>query len=218
MTSSGLSLEFVWICDMKHRTNNVSTVNQSVQFEEGEQCRRDKLSPGLLYLEQVCRMLENIAKLQQQNHTLQKEVEILKNQHAEIKCASLNEEEINYPASQSLDGPEYQTSQQTRLKDSREFRHRSQSDTRAFLGPHRRARFAQDESFVSAGVLFEEPDSKVPILENEHKKPSKIQKLKFTSFSRQETQKPDTENKSVQPKKKTKLSSFFRSRRMTTRL
>ncbi|XP_051973021.1 uncharacterized protein si:dkey-106l3.7 [Xyrauchen texanus] len=196
------------------------TVESQLEFEEGEQCRRNKLSPGLLYLEQVCRMLENIAKLQQQNHTLQKEVEMLKSQHAEIKCASLNEEEINYPASQSLeiDGPEDQTSLKTRLKDSKEFRHRSQSDTRAFLGPHRRARFAQDESFVSAGVLFEEPDSKYPIPENEHKKPSKIQKLKFTSFRRQKTRKPDTENKSVQPEKKTKLSIFFRSRRMTTRL
>ncbi|RXN21322.1 hypothetical protein ROHU_024243 [Labeo rohita] len=65
--------------------NRSKTVNRSVQLADGDQYRLDKLSPGLLYLEQVCRMLENIAKLQQQNYSLQKEVEILKSQHAEIK-------------------------------------------------------------------------------------------------------------------------------------
>ncbi|KAI7793113.1 uncharacterized protein LOC130546313 isoform X2 [Triplophysa rosa] len=186
-------------------------------FEEAEQRRLDKLSPGLLYLEQVCRMLENIAKLQQQNHNLQKEVENLKSQHAETECARLNEKAINYLARQRLEvlAHEDSSSLSTFSEEPAPFRHRSVSDTRASLGRQRRAGFAQDESF--AGVLFEEPDSNDPPPQHESKKPSKIQKIKFTSLRRQETQKPP-QSKSDQPKKKTKLSNFFRSRRMTTRL
>ncbi|XP_051766465.1 uncharacterized protein si:dkey-106l3.7 isoform X2 [Ctenopharyngodon idella] len=192
-------------------------VDSQLEFADGDQYRLDKLSPGLLYLEQVCRMLENIAKLQQQNHSLQKEVEILKSQHAEIECVRLHKEEISYPDSQSLQilGHEDPTSGSSRLKEPMGFRHRSVSDTQA-VGRHRRARFARDD--LIADVLVEEPDDKDPQPENEHKKLSKIQKLKFTSFRRQGTQQSDKESQSVQPKKKTKLPNIFRSRRMTTRL
>ncbi|XP_058646036.1 uncharacterized protein si:dkey-106l3.7 isoform X1 [Onychostoma macrolepis] len=184
-----------------------------------DQYRLDKLSPGLLYLEQVCRMLENIAKLQQQNYCLQKEVEILKGQHGEIECGSLHEEEISYPASQGLQilGHEDPPREKTHLKEPMAFRHRSVSDTEAAVGRHRRARFVRDEPI--AEVLVEEPDGKDLLPGNEHKKPSKIQKLKFTSFRRQETQQSDKESKSFQPKKKTRMPSFFsRSRSTTTRL
>ncbi|KAI2659945.1 Adenylosuccinate synthetase [Labeo rohita] len=194
------------------------SVHSQLELADGDQYRLDKLSPGLLYLEQVCRMLENIAKLQQQNYSLQKEVEILKSQHAEIKCRNLHEEEIGYPASQSLRilGHEDPPSKQIHLKEPMGFRHRSVSDTQAAVSHRRRTRFAREPA---AGVLVEEPDGKDPLPENEHKKPSKIHKLKFASFRRQETQLSDRESKSSQPKKKTRMPSFFsRSRSMTTRL
>ncbi|XP_077099140.1 uncharacterized protein LOC143750146 isoform X2 [Siphateles boraxobius] len=193
-------------------------LDSQLVFADGDQYRLDKLSPGLLYLEQVCRMLENIAKLQQQNHTLHKELEILKSQHAENKCVSFHKEEISDPASQSLQilGHEDPDSGSSRLKESMGFRHRSVSDTQAAISRHRRAKFAQDEPI--ADILVEEPEGKDPLLENEHKKLSKIQKLKFTSFRRQGTQKSDSESKSFQPKKKTKLPKIFRSRTITTRL
>lgn len=70
--------------------NTGHDLSVSQQFEEAEQNRLDKLSPGLLYLEQVCRMLENIAKLQQQNHNLQKEVENLKSQHDETEVSDID--------------------------------------------------------------------------------------------------------------------------------
>lgn len=184
-----------------------------LEFEEAEQRRLDKLSPGLLYLEQVCRMLENIAMLQQQNYNLQKEVEILKSQHAETECALLNEKETNYLARLEILAHGDSSSLSTFSEEPTPFRHRSVSDTRASVGRHRRTGFAQDESL--AGVLFEEPDNPPPELDS--KKPSKMQKLKFTSLRRQETQKPP-QSKSNQPKKKTKLPNFFRSRKMTTRL
>ncbi|XP_056109277.1 uncharacterized protein si:dkey-106l3.7 isoform X2 [Rhinichthys klamathensis goyatoka] len=193
-------------------------LDSQLAFADGNQYRLDKLSPGLLYLEQVCRMLENIAMLQQQNHSLQKELEILKSQHAEKECVSFHKEEIRYPASQSLQilGHEDPDSGPSRLKEPKGFRHRSVSDTQAAVSRHRRARFAQDEPI--ADILVEEPEGKDPLLENEHKKLSKIQKLKFTSFRRQGTQQSDSESKSFQPKKKTKLPKIFRSRTITTRL
>ncbi|KAL1266841.1 hypothetical protein QQF64_002516 [Cirrhinus molitorella] len=193
--------------------------HSQLELADGDQYRLDKLSPGLLYLEQVCRMLENIAKLQQQNYSLQKEVEILKSQHAEIKCRSLHEEEICYPACQDLQilGLEDPPSESTQLKEPMGFRHRSVSDTHAAISHRRRTRLAQGQPI--AGVLLEEPDGKDPVPENEHKKQSKLQKLKFTSFRRQETQLSDRESKSSQSKKKTRMPSFFsRNRSMTTRL
>ncbi|XP_016102686.1 uncharacterized protein [Sinocyclocheilus grahami] len=192
--------------------------SQLEQLAGGDQYRLDKLSPGLLYLEQVCRMLENIAKLQQQNYSLQKEVEILKSQHAEIECGSLHEEEISYPGSQGLQilGHEDPPSESTHLKEPMVFRHRSVSDTQAAVGRHRRARFVRDGPITE--VLVEEPDGKDPLPGNEHKKLSKIQKLKFTSFRRQETQQSDRESKSFQPKKKTRMPSFLSRTSTTTRL
>ncbi|XP_026075271.1 uncharacterized protein LOC113054137 isoform X2 [Carassius auratus] len=190
-----------------------------LELVESDHCRLDKLSPGLLYLEQVCRMMENIATLQQQNYSLQKEVEILKSQHAEKELRSFHEEEISYPASQSLQilGHEDPSSESTHLKEHMGFRRRSVSDTQAAVGRHRRTRFFRDKPIVD--VLVEEPDGKDPLPGNEPKKLSKIQKLKFASFRRQETQQSDRESKSLQPKKKTRMPSFFsRSRSMTTRL
>ncbi|XP_018933495.1 uncharacterized protein LOC109060787 [Cyprinus carpio] len=193
--------------------------DSQLELADSDHYRLDKLSPGLLYLEQVCRMLENVAKLQQQNYSLQKEVEILKSQHAEIELGSFHVEEISYPASQGLQilGHEDPPSESSHLKEPMGFRHRSVSDTQAAVGHHRRTRFVRDKPIVD--VLVEEPDGKDPLPENEHKKPSKIQKLKFASFRRQETQQSDRESKSFQPKKKTRMPSFFsRSRSMTTRL
>ncbi|XP_055065133.1 uncharacterized protein [Misgurnus anguillicaudatus] len=188
-------------------------VVSQVEFEEGEQRRSDKLSPGLLYLEQVCRMLENIATLQQQNHSLQKELEILKSQHVETDSACSKESKMR----QRLEilAHEDSSSLSTLSEEPVAFRYRSASDTRASIGRNRRARFAQDESF--AGVVFEEPDSNISSPGHDTKKPSKIQKLKFTSFRKQETQKPHLESNSDQHKKKTKLPSIF-NRRRTTRL
>ncbi|XP_043106582.1 uncharacterized protein si:dkey-106l3.7 isoform X2 [Puntigrus tetrazona] len=194
-------------------------VHGQLEFADGDQYRLDKLSPGLLYLEQVCRMLENIAKLQQQNYSLQKEVEILKSQHAEVEHGILHEEEISYLASQGLQilGHKDPLSEASHLKEPMVFRHRSVSDTQATVSFHRRTRFVRNEPTVE--VFVEEPDGKNPLPENEHKKQSKIQKLKFTSFRRQETQQPDRESKSFQPKKKTRMPSIFsRSKSMTTRL
>ncbi|XP_056592881.1 uncharacterized protein si:dkey-106l3.7 [Triplophysa dalaica] len=188
-----------------------------LEFEEAEQMRLDKLSPGLLYLEQVCRMLEKIATLQQQNHNLQKEVENLNSQHAETEFSRLNEKETDYLARQRLEilAHEDSSSLSTLSEKPAPFRRRSVSDTQASLGRHRRAGFARDESF--AGVLSEEPESNDPPPEHKSKKPSKIQKIKLTSFRKQESQKPP-QSKSDQPKKKSKLPNIFRSRSMTTRL
>ncbi|XP_059400664.1 uncharacterized protein si:dkey-106l3.7 [Carassius carassius] len=194
-------------------------VDIQLELVDSDHCRLDKLSPGLLYLEQVCRMMENIATLQQQNYSLQKEVEILKSQHAEKELGSFHEEVISYPASQSLQilGHEDPPSESTHLKEPMGFRHRSVSDTQAAVGRHRRTMFVRDKPIVD--VLVEEPDGKDSLPENEQKKLSKIQKLKFASFRRKETQQSDRESKSFQPKKKTRMPSFFsRSRSMTTRL
>ncbi|KAG1970763.1 uncharacterized protein si:dkey-106l3.7 isoform X2 [Pimephales promelas] len=192
--------------------------DSQLAFTDGDQYRLDKLSPGLLYLEQVCRMLENIAKLQQQNHSLQKELDILKSQHAEKQCVSFHKEEIRYPAHQSLQILDHENpdSGPSRLKEPKGFRHRSVSDTQAAVSRRRRARFAQDEPI--ADILVEEPEGNDSLLENDHKKLNMIQKLKFASFRRQGTQQSDSESKSFQPKKKTKLPKIFRSRTITTRL
>ncbi|XP_056322849.1 uncharacterized protein si:dkey-106l3.7 isoform X2 [Danio aesculapii] len=192
-------------------------VDRHVEFADGgDQARLDALSPGLLYLEQVCRMLESIAKLQQQNQSLQTELEILRSQQAQIQWVSSHEEEISCPASQHLDilSHECPASQSSLLKEPAGFRQRSASDTQA-VNRHRRSRFVRDEQIADA--LVEEPEDKDPLPENEHKKLSRIQKLKFMSFRRQETHRSDGESNSLQTKKKTKLQNMFR-RRMTTRL
>ncbi|XP_009303495.1 uncharacterized protein si:dkey-106l3.7 isoform X2 [Danio rerio] len=182
----------------------------------GDQARLDALSPGLLYLEQVCRMLENIAKLQQQNQSLQSELEVLRSQQAQIQCVSSHEEEISCPAFQHLDilSHESPASQSTLLKEPGGFRHRSASDTQT-INRHRRTRFVRDEQIADA--LVEEPEDKDPLPEIKHKNQSRIQKLKFTSFRKKQTHQSDAESNSLQTKKKTKLQNMFR-RRMTTRL
>ncbi|XP_052423281.1 uncharacterized protein si:dkey-106l3.7 isoform X2 [Carassius gibelio] len=197
-------------------------VHRTFELVDSDQYRLDKLSPGLLYLEQVCKMLENIAMLQQQNYSLQKEVENLKSQHAEMECfqcGSLHEEEISYPTKQGLQilGHKDPASVSTHPQEPIVSLQSSVSGTQAAADRHRRAGFVQDEPI--AEVLVEEPDGKDPPPAKEHKKRSRIQKLKFTSFRRQETQQSDRESKSFQPERKTRTPSFFsRNRSITTRL
>ncbi|TRY65275.1 hypothetical protein DNTS_015440 [Danionella cerebrum] len=128
-----------------------------IEQADGGQTRLLQLSPGLVFLEQICRMLENIAQLQQQNHELQSKLDTLRSQQAETQHPSFQEEEVSHVACQRcqvLGHGELESG--LTLDEPMVFRQRSLSDTQTTSFRHRKARFVQDEQITP--VLVEESE------------------------------------------------------------
>ncbi|XP_066507573.1 uncharacterized protein si:dkey-106l3.7 [Hoplias malabaricus] len=163
----------------------------------------DALSPGLLYLEQLCRMLENIARLQRQNQSLQLEMDAIHIQrghpHRETVSSQKSEKHCADDPS-TLSSP---------------FRRRTASDTWAFLR-HRRKAKPQSEQFGSTDVLQEEPyDSLQEPLESEPGRTSSNLKQKMSSLRKNEK---SQHSRSHSLYGERSLMKLFRNRRKTTHL
>ncbi|KAG9263319.1 hypothetical protein AMEX_G23344 [Astyanax mexicanus] len=167
----------------------------------------DGLSPGLVYLEQMCRMLEQIARLQQKNQNLQVQMDTIRVQN---EAASAQKPETSSKFSKRSDP--------LRLEDpssltSNGFRHRTVSDTWAFLKHRRKPKL---EKFASTEVLLEEPVGNLePPVETEPRKKSSSLKQRISSLKK---------NDKINPSRSSSLHgersvlNLFRNRRKTTRL
>ncbi|KAL0965568.1 hypothetical protein UPYG_G00283040 [Umbra pygmaea] len=203
---------------------------QSEDMCEGETA---PLSPGLGYLEQVCRMLEEIARLQRQNQVLQMEMEALQQQQASQKsehdhrdCRAIMEG--GQPAHKTLE-----------VKDDKElpcqashnsnhvpqyFRRRSASDTRLMKGHLRKEGIMSRGQYLNEESLFEQPDDDVTEQVKEEsgkkKKESKTKTLRLKSFSlrRDATLEKTSQQINSSTKKATgnQLTHLFRRRKTVT--
>ncbi|KAM6902779.1 uncharacterized protein FYW49_016334 [Xenentodon cancila] len=92
---------------------------------------KQELSPGLCYLEQVCQMLEEIARQQMQNHGLQMETDVpCEHKDLQIDAAAVEKE----PSScDKLENPEDLENVSNKPKQRKHFRRRSVSDTTVAL-------------------------------------------------------------------------------------
>ncbi|XP_017552716.1 uncharacterized protein si:dkey-106l3.7 [Pygocentrus nattereri] len=168
----------------------------------------DGLSPGLLYLEQMCRMLEEIARLQQQNKSLQLEMNSIRGQR---KTTSSQNCEISTRAHER---PEVLRFEESSLS-SQPFRRRTASDTWAFLRPRRKAK-TQAEKFMSTDILAEEPDGNLHMpMEAQQKKAGTSLKQRISS-QRKNEKLEHSRNGSLHGDKS--LLKLFRNRRKTTLL
>ncbi|KAK1800320.1 hypothetical protein P4O66_000215 [Electrophorus voltai] len=126
--------------------------------EQAEGNTETGLSPGLLYLEQVCRVMQEMARVQKMNRRLQAEVETLRDcrRETERKSACSQQGAIN-----CADGerPELWGLEEPPDFLSHAFRRRTVSDTRAFLQQQNRAKSSKGGQFMSTDVLLEEPEN-----------------------------------------------------------
>ncbi|XP_076876483.1 uncharacterized protein LOC143525905 isoform X2 [Brachyhypopomus gauderio] len=174
------------------------------------------MSPGLLYLEQVCQVMQEMARLQQLNQRLQMEVESLRDRRRETEreSACLQKGEIKCTVIDRLElwGVEEQPDSSSPV-----FRRRTVSDTRAFLRQDNRAKLSKSGQFTSTNILLEEPETIQPAGETKMRKVSSSLKLKISSLRRNEKSKPAGRDSS-QSEKTTSLRQLFRNRRRSTRL
>lgn len=74
-----LMICFVWSARHSFHNFNLTSV-LPLQASGATETGWAELSPGFLYLEQMCRMLEKLAQLKMGHHGLQTEIEQLRNQ------------------------------------------------------------------------------------------------------------------------------------------
>ncbi|KAF7700818.1 uncharacterized protein si:dkey-106l3.7 isoform X1 [Silurus meridionalis] len=179
----------------------------------------EQLPPGFLYLEQMCRMLEEISRLQKENRDLHL---VIKNsqdrmEETEMKADSKQKADITSTDCEKLD-----------LQDAEDqpgpfseafFRRRSVSDTWTF-NRHRKSKAPRAEHFPSTDVLLEEPESPKPVtaqpVETEQRKASNSLKEKISSLRWNEKSKSAKSSSSSNEKKRI-FGQLFRNRRKTTR-
>ncbi|KAK6305383.1 hypothetical protein J4Q44_G00241630 [Coregonus suidteri] len=190
------------------------------------------LTPGLGYLEHVCRMLEEIARLQMHNQRLQVEMEALQEQqesrnsehnHCDCKAAEEGGRSSN---ERRLDAKDYVEdlpcqSSQNNSNMHQHFRRRSASDTRLMVGYLRKVKEESGRRYLSIEDLLEQPeDDKKQEKEGPGKKEQqsriKTWKLKIGSLRRETTEKTSQQiHSSVKKASGRRLGQLFRRRRKT---
>ncbi|MCJ8742776.1 hypothetical protein PDJAM_G00086160 [Pangasius djambal] len=179
----------------------------------------DHLPPGFLYLEQMCRMMEEIARLQRENHSLQLVIKNSRDETAdtEMKAVCTQKTDINSKDVEKLD---FQEADNQPGLSSETFRRRSVSDTWTFIRQRSKSKAPRAEYFPSTDALLEEPENpqlvKAKPVEMEHRKASNSLKQKISSLRWNEKSKP-AKSSSLQNEKKRTLEQLFKSRRKTTR-
>ncbi|XP_026988394.1 uncharacterized protein si:dkey-106l3.7 [Tachysurus fulvidraco] len=176
----------------------------------------DHLPPGFLYLEQMCRMLEEIARLQRENQKLQR---VIMNSHdeteeTEIKAACTQNTHIDSTDGEKLD---FRDVEARPGLSSEAFRRRSVSDTWTFIKQRNKSKAPQAEHFPSTDILLEEPETPQSPVEMEQRKASNSLKVKISSLRWNEKPKAAKGSSSSQNEKKRTFGQFFKNRRKTTR-
>ncbi|MEQ2174539.1 hypothetical protein GOODEAATRI_008933 [Goodea atripinnis] len=156
-----------------------------------------ELSPGLCYLEWVCQKMEQYAKQQMQNQTLQMETDALQ-EHEEQKNESADAQE-GQPRLENAK----QIPSEPQQQKSRHFRQRSASDT-TFSKLHlKKINLNSRGQQLSTNDLreIEEGDiTKMESIKEESNKKNIIRKLKIGSLKRVESTVSDTRRCSLQRK------------------
>lgn len=227
------------------------TVNPSVPVRQmSDVCRRplsalsyDKprsqegkeLSPGLNYLEQVCQMLEEVARQQLHSRVLQTEMDALsEDQDSQISLKDPDTCQSDSPAAeddvaacQRLEDTENTEQTSSEPQRRREFpyghfRQRSASDTTLAVLHLRRLNADCRGQHLSAHDLLEEEEEDQENQESTKKDTSKSNKswrFKITSLRREQSAVSDTKGQQMQSSEKNsarrRLSQLFRRRRKT---
>ncbi|TSM12498.1 hypothetical protein Baya_7899 [Bagarius yarrelli] len=137
-----------------------------------------QLPAGFLYLEQMCRMLEEIARLQKENQQLQQVIKSSQDKTPET------ETETKKVHIDSTDGKKIDL-QDTEAHPgifSEAFRRRSVSDTLTFLNQRSKSKALRAEHFPSTGVLLEEPEISHQPVKTEQRKTGSGLKHKISSL------------------------------------
>ncbi|XP_062269543.1 uncharacterized protein si:dkey-106l3.7 [Platichthys flesus] len=218
------------------------TLNHSASLRQmSENCRRpmslrwDKLkpeelgeedmtglSPGLCYLEQVCQMLENIARQKIQNRALRMEMDALrelKDVQAPDSCQPdcQDAEEDGHVESEE---PSFSEAQQVKRNSYGHFRQRSASDTMLTTLHLRQIKSDCRGQHLSTDVLQERLEEEHPQEEStkeESNRTNKNWRTKFSSFRREEPFLREMKGQQMQSSEKNsarrRLSMLFRKRR-----
>ncbi|XP_053501953.1 uncharacterized protein si:dkey-106l3.7 isoform X2 [Ictalurus furcatus] len=175
----------------------------------------DHLPPGFLYLEQMCRMLEEIARLQRENHNLQLVIKNSRDEtgETEMKVVCRQKADIDSTDGEKLD---FRHTKNKPGRSSEAFRRRSVSDTWTFIKQQSKSKACQAEHFPSTHVLLEQPENPQSPVETEQRKASNSLKQKISSLRWNEKSKPAKSSSSQNEKKRT-LRQLFNNRRKTTR-
>ncbi|XP_026798583.3 uncharacterized protein si:dkey-106l3.7 isoform X1 [Pangasianodon hypophthalmus] len=179
----------------------------------------DHLPPGFLYLEQMCRMLEEIARLKRENHSLHLVIKNSRDETAdtEMKAVCTQKADINSTDVEKLD---FQEAEDQPGLSSEAFRRRSVSDTWTFIRKRSKSKAPRAEYFPSTDALLEEPENPQLVrgkpVEMEHRKASNSLKQKISSLRWNEKSNPAKSSSSQNESKRT-LGQLFKSRRKTTR-
>ncbi|XP_060764440.1 uncharacterized protein si:dkey-106l3.7 isoform X2 [Neoarius graeffei] len=179
----------------------------------------DHLPPGFLYLEQMCRMLEEIARLQKENHNLQQVIKNSRNEtgEMEMKVVCPQKADITSTDGEKLDFPDAKYGPRRSLEA---FRRRTVSDTWTFIRQRSKVKDRRAEHFPSTDVLLEKPENPQLVrekpVETEQGKTSNSLKHKISSLRWNEKSKPAKGSSSQNEKKRT-FRQLFKSRRQTTR-
>ncbi|CAJ1070788.1 uncharacterized protein si:dkey-106l3.7 isoform X1 [Xyrichtys novacula] len=211
---------------MNYDTRQAQTRSEDVGDE-----KKTELSPGLCYLEQVCQMLEEIARQQMQSRALQTEMEALQ-EHEDIEesqaldtCqrdSKAAEEEIL--CNQRVEKTNSLRPQQRKDNPYRHFRQRSASDTNIALLHFRMLNTDCRGQHLCTDSLEEEGEEEEVHKKQESKKEQsnvthKNWKLKIGSLRREESAVRDTRGQQMQPSERIsarrRLSQLFRRGRKT---
>ncbi|KAK5851941.1 hypothetical protein PBY51_023453 [Eleginops maclovinus] len=191
---------------------------------------RKELSPGLLYLEQVCQMLEEIAKQQMHSLALQMEADALR-EHEDLEgsqaldtCQSVSEpaeEDIISCETLGIQESSEQSSsepQQPKNYPYRLFRQRSASDTNISSMHLRKQNADCRGQHRSKDDLLEKEEEEQEMQESEIQettKSNKSWKIKFGSFKRDSSLR-DSKGQQIQSSERNfarrRLSQLFRRR------
>ncbi|KAF4082656.1 hypothetical protein AMELA_G00153980 [Ameiurus melas] len=173
----------------------------------------DHLPPGFLYLEQMCRMLEEIARLQRENHNLQLVIKNGETGETEMKAVCRKKADIDSTDGETLD---FRHDENKPGRSSEAFRRRSVSDTWTFIRQRSKSKARQAENFPSTHVLLEQPENPQSPVETEQRKASNSLKQKISALRWNEKSKPAKSSSSQNEKKRT-FRQLFNNRRKTTR-
>ncbi|XP_067430426.1 serine-rich adhesin for platelets [Thunnus thynnus] len=218
--------------EIQRRPLSLSCGKQAAQTRSedlGEEART-ALSPGLNYLEQVCQMLEEIARQQMHNRALQMEMDALQ-EHQDTQapdtCQGVSKAlEENISSCQSLEneGDEQVSCEPHQQKDYpyRNFRQRSASYTSIETLHSRKLKADCKGQHLSTDDLLkkaEEDGEKQECKKGETNKTNKNWRLKIGSLRRDDSGLKDTKSQQMQSSEKNstrrRLSKLFRRRRKT---
>ncbi|XP_061589386.1 uncharacterized protein si:dkey-106l3.7 [Cololabis saira] len=191
--------------------------------QRSEDCdvqERQELSPGLCYLEQVCQMLEEIARQQMQNQRLQMETDaLLENKDIQSDSAAVEKEPS--PCNR-LEHPEDSENISNKPKQQKyqHFRRRSVSDTTVAMLHSRKLNGNCRGQQLSTNDLLEMVVEDYKMEDLTKKEPNKIKnwRLKVGSLRRRdEYAASDTKGQQMQSSEKNslsrRLSQLFRRRK-----